>query len=120
KGCSSCGHHFRLNARERIGMTLDEGSFVEHDADMLSEDPLGLPGYAAKLEQQKQKTGQLEAIVTGEGMIGGFRVVAAVMDFEFFSGSMGSVVGEKITRAIEQAHANKLPLIIFSTSGGAR
>jgi len=120
KVCSSCGHHFRLNARERIGMTLDEGSFVEHDAGMLSEDPLGFPGYASKLEQQKQKTGQLEAIVTGEGTIGGFKVIAAVMDFEFFSGSMGSVVGEKITRAIEQAHASRLPLVIFSTSGGAR
>lgn len=120
KVCSSCGHHFRLNAWERIAMTLDEGKLVEYDADMLSEDPLTFPGYAKKLEQQKQKTGQLEAVITGEGTIGGFPVVAAVMDFEFFSGSMGSVVGEKITRAIEQAHAKKIPLIIFSTSGGAR
>jgi len=120
KVCSSCGHHFRLNAPERLAITVDEGTFVEYDTDMISEDPLGFPGYASKLEQQKQKTGRQEAVVTGEGSIGGFKVIVAVMDFEFFSGSMGSVVGEKIARAIEQAHANKLPLVIFSTSGGAR
>ena len=120
KVCSSCGHHFRLGAWERIGITLDEGRIDEFDADMLSEDPLGFPGYAAKLEQQKKNSGLPDAVVTGEGTIGGFPVVAAVMDFAFFSGSMGSVVGEKITRAIEHAHERKMPVVIFSTSGGAR
>ncbi len=120
KVCSSCGHHFRLNAWERIAMTFDEDSFAEIDAGLQSNDPLGFPGYASKLEQQMAKTGMKEAIVTGQGTIGGFPVVVGIMDVHFFTGSMGSVVGEKITRAIEQAHAERLPLIIFSTSGGAR
>ncbi|CAM4359168.1 acetyl-CoA carboxylase, carboxyltransferase subunit beta [Paenibacillus tarimensis] len=120
KVCSSCGHHFRLNAWERIQMIMDDGRLTEFDADMLSEDPLGFPGYADKLEQQKMSSGLKDAVVTGEGEIGGFPVVVAVMSFDFFSGSMGSVVGEKITRAIEQAHEKQLPVIIFSTSGGAR
>lgn len=120
KVCPSCGYHFRLTARERIAMTMDEGILHEFDADMQSLDPLGFPGYAAKLEQQKAKTGLKEAIVTGIGSIDGYAVVVGVMDFHFFTGSMGSVVGEKITRAIEYAHSKRLPLILFSTSGGAR
>lgn len=120
KVCSSCGHHYRLSAWERIAMTLDDGHLLEYDADMESVDPMSFPGYASKLEQQKSKSSLREAVVTGEGMIGGFPVVVAVMSFDFFSGSMGSVVGEKITRAIEAAHAQQLPLLIFSTSGGAR
>jgi len=120
KVCSSCGHHYRLNAWERIGMTLDDGSLIEYDANMESVDPLNFPGYANKLEQQKSKSNLRDAVITGEGMIGGFPVVVAVMSFDFFSGSMGSVVGEKITRAIEAAHEKQLPLLIFSTSGGAR
>jgi len=101
-------------------MTIDDGQFVEYDENMESMDPLEFPGYASKLEQQKDKSGLRDGVVTGEGMIGGFPVVVAVMSFDFFSGSMGSVVGEKITRAIEAAHEKRLPLIIFSTSGGAR
>lgn len=120
KVCSHCGHHFRLNAAERIAMTLDEGSFAEYDADLISEDPLSFPGYKDKLEQQKKASGLKDAIVTGEGTIGGFPVVIGVMSFDFFTGSMGSVVGEKVTRAIERATEKKLPLIIFSTSSGAR
>ncbi len=120
KVCSSCGHHFRLSAPERIAMTVDDGQFTEFDAYMESVDPLEFPGYAGKLEQQKSKSGLREAVVTGEGTIGGFPAVLAVMSFDFFTGSMGSVVGEKITRAIEAAHAKRLPLLIFSTSGGAR
>ncbi|CAM4187320.1 acetyl-CoA carboxylase carboxyl transferase subunit beta [Paenibacillus endophyticus] len=120
KVCSSCGHHFRLTALERIALTLDEGHLLEYDADMESVDPLNFPGYAGKLEQQKNKSSLREAVITGEGLIGGFPVVVAVMSFDFFTGSMGSVVGEKITRAIEAAHAKQLPLLIFSTSGGAR
>ncbi|CAM2969259.1 acetyl-CoA carboxylase, carboxyltransferase subunit beta [Paenibacillus sediminis] len=120
KVCPNCGHHMRLNAMERIRMTLDEGSFQEFDSDMISVDPLGFPGYATKLEQQKLKSGLREAVITGEGTIDGHPVVVAVMSFDFFTGSMGSVVGEKITRAIEKATEKRLPMIIFSTSGGAR
>jgi acetyl-CoA carboxylase carboxyl transferase subunit beta len=120
KVCPSCGHHFRLGAWERIAMIMDEGRLTEYDAEMESEDPLGFPDYAAKLERQKKSSNLKDAVVTGEGTIGGFPVVVAVMSFDFFAGSMGSVVGEKITRAIEQAHAKRLPIIIFSTSGGAR
>ncbi|MFF2480607.1 acetyl-CoA carboxylase, carboxyltransferase subunit beta [Paenibacillus sp. NPDC058071] len=121
KVCSSCGHHYRLNAWERIGMTLDDGRLYEYDADLASVDPLNFPDYAKKLKQQLDKHPNMnEAVVTGDGEISGFPVVVCVMSFDFFSGSMGSVVGEKITRAIEAAHAKKLPLVIFSTSGGAR
>src|SRR5690606_32583959 len=120
KVCSSCGHHGRLNARERIAMTLDDGIFVEYDETMESVDPLNFPGYKSKLEQQKAKSKLYDSVVTGEGKIGGFPVVIAVMSFDFFTGSLGSVAGEKITRANESAHLKKLPLIIFSTSGGAR
>jgi acetyl-CoA carboxylase carboxyl transferase subunit beta len=120
KVCSSCGHHYRLSAWERIALTLDEGHLLEYDANMESVDPLNFPGYAGKLEQQKSKSNLRDAVITGEGTIGGFPVVVVVMSFDFFSGSMGSVVGEKITRAIEAAHAKQLPLLIFSTSGGAR
>ncbi|WP_055108815.1 acetyl-CoA carboxylase, carboxyltransferase subunit beta [Paenibacillus ihumii] len=120
KVCPSCGYHMRLNALDRIRITLDEGSFVEYDADLISVDPLEFPGYATKLEQQTLKSGLREAVVTGQGTIGGLPAVVAVMSFDFFTGSMGSVVGEKITRAIEAATRQRLPLIIFSTSGGAR
>ncbi|GIP56980.1 acetyl-CoA carboxylase, carboxyltransferase subunit beta [Paenibacillus woosongensis] len=120
KVCPSCGYHMRLNALDRIRITLDEGSFVEYDADLISVDPLEFPGYATKLEQQTLKSGLREAVVTGQGTIGGLPAVVAVMSFDFFTGSMGSVVGEKITRAIEAAIEKRLPLIIFSTSGGAR
>lgn len=120
KVCSECGHHFRLNAWERIAMTLDEGRLFEIDQNLISEDPLTFPGYATKLEQQKLSTGLKDAVITGEGEIGGFSVVVGVMSFDFFSGSMGSVVGEKVTRAIEKATEKKLPLVFFSTSGGAR
>ncbi|MDO7906117.1 acetyl-CoA carboxylase, carboxyltransferase subunit beta [Paenibacillus sp. JX-17] len=120
KVCPACGYHMRLNAMERVAMLMDEQSFVEYDADMISVDPLQFPGYAVKLEQQTMKSGLREAVITGEGTIDGNPVVVAVMSFDFFTGSMGSVVGEKITRAIEQATDKKMPLIIFSTSGGAR
>jgi acetyl-CoA carboxylase carboxyl transferase subunit beta len=120
KVCSSCGHHYRLSAWERIGMTLDDGRLFEYDAEMESVDPLNFPGYKVKLEQQKAKSNLRDSVVTGEGSINGFPVVVAVMSFDFFTGSMGSVAGEKITRAIEAAHEKRLPLIIFSTSSGAR
>ncbi len=120
KVCSNCGYHMRLNAIERIIMTVDEGQFTEIDAGMESVDPLNFPGYAQKLEQQKMNSGLRDAVITGQGEIEGHPVMLAVMSFDFFSGSMGSVVGEKITRAIEAADERGLPLIMFSTSGGAR
>lgn len=120
KVCPACGYHMRLNAMDRIRYTLDEGSFTEYDEDLVSVDPLNFPGYINKLEQQTLKSGLKEAVITGEGTIDGRPAVVAVMSFDFFTGSMGSVVGEKITRAIEAAAQKKLPLIIFSTSGGAR
>lgn len=120
KVCTSCGHHFMLNAYERIQMVLDDGRLFEYDSEMTAEDPLGFPGYADKLAAAVTKTGFNEAIVTGEGTIGGFPVVIGVMTFEFFGGSMGGVVGEKIVRAVEAAIQKKYPLVLFSTSGGAR
>lgn len=120
KVCVSCGFHNRLNALERIEYTLDEGRIFEYDRDMISEDPLDFPGYAATTARAMDSTGLRDAVVTGEGTIGGFPVVVAAMSFDFIGGTLGSVVGEKITRAIETAMQKRYPLIIFSTSGGAR
>jgi len=120
KVCTGCGYHFILNASERVEMLLDGGRLFEYDEDMVSEDPLGFPGYRVKTEQMIEKTGMRDAVVTGEGTIGGFPVVVCIMSFEFFSGTLGSVVGEKIVRAAEAAMQKNYPLIIFSTSGGAR
>lgn len=120
KTCPRCDYHYTLNAEERIKMTLDDGRFFEYDAGMTAVDPLHFPDYPAKVEREQTKTGLKEAVVTGEGTIGGYPVVIAVMDSTYFMGSMGSVVGEKITRAIEAALAKRYPLIIFTASGGAR
>ncbi|WP_128894690.1 acetyl-CoA carboxylase, carboxyltransferase subunit beta [Longirhabdus pacifica] len=120
KVCTSCGYHFKLSARERVALTLDDGRLFEYDHDMVSKDPLQFPFYEEKLIKQMEKSGLNDAVVTGEGTINGYPVVIAVMSYDFFSGSMGSVVGEKITRAIEKATQKKYPLLIFSTSGGAR
>jgi acetyl-CoA carboxylase carboxyl transferase subunit beta len=120
KVCAGCGYHYKLSAMERIELTLDEGRLFEYDPDIVSEDPLGFPGYADKLARSMETTGLREAVVTGEGTIGGYPVVIAVMASEFILGTLGSVVGEKITRAIETATQKKYPLVIFSTSGGAR
>ncbi|MFD0870171.1 acetyl-CoA carboxylase subunit beta [Chlamydia abortus] len=120
KVCASCGYHFILNGMERIQMTLDDGRLFEFDSDMISADPLEFPGYPEKVGKMIEKTGSKDAVITGEGTIGGYPVVICVMSFDFFSGTLGSVVGEKITRAIEVAMQKKYPLIIFSTSGGAR
>jgi acetyl-CoA carboxylase carboxyl transferase subunit beta len=120
KVCSSCGYHFLLNGAERIQMILDEGRLTEYDQDMISENPLDFPGYEEKIAQAMEKTGFNDGVITGEGTIGGFPVVFGVMSFEFFTGTLGSVVGEKITRAIEAAMERQIPLILFSTSAGAR
>jgi len=123
KVCTKCGHHFRIGARERINALVETCSFEEMDAQMTSVDALkftGVAAYADKL-QEYQKTTQLkDAVITGIGRIDGHRVALGVMDFDFLAGSMGSVVGEKLTRLIEAATEKGLPLIIISTSGGAR
>ncbi|MFB9752573.1 acetyl-CoA carboxylase, carboxyltransferase subunit beta [Paenibacillus hodogayensis] len=120
KVCASCGYHNRLSAMERIEYTLDEGRLFEYDRDMVSEDPLEFPDYTKRLAKSMDSTGLRDAVVTGEGTIGGCPVVIAVMSFDFLGGTLGSVVGEKITRAIETATQKQYPLIIFSASGGAR
>ncbi|WP_026882036.1 acetyl-CoA carboxylase, carboxyltransferase subunit beta [Clostridium akagii] len=120
KVCGNCNAHIRLTARERIELTIDKGSFVEFDADMKSSNPLDFPDYGSKTEKMAQKTGINDAVITGIGTIGDKPVVIAVMDSNFMMASMGSVVGEKITRAIETATGKGLPIIIFTASGGAR
>lgn len=118
--CQSCGYHYPLSAYDRADMLFDEGTFTEFDRDMISENPLHFPNYMDKLEKDKQKTNLSEAVLTGKGKIDGCDAAAAIMDKGFRMGSMGSVVGEKITRMIEFAGKAGLPVIIFSASGGAR
>lgn len=120
KVCTACGYHFKLSAVERIQMMMDEGRFFEYDSEMMSEDPLEFPDYVGKYRKAVEATGMNDAVITGEGTIGGFPVVVAVMSFDFMGGSLGSVVGEKVTLAVEYAIQKEYPLIIFSTSGGAR
>lgn len=120
KTCGKCGHHFRMGARERINATVDEGSFTEFDENMTSANPLGFADYPAKVAQAQEKTQLKEAIVTGEAAIDGKKVVLGVMDANFVMGSMGSVVGEKVARAVDIAAEKRIPLVIFATSGGAR
>lgn len=121
KVCPKCGYHFSVGAYERINLLLDKDTFQEYDKDMLSADPLEFKGpktYKDKLLADKQITGLSDAVVSGEGMLNAKKIVIAVTDSRFIMGSMGSVVGEKITRAIEVATKNKLPVIIVSGSGG--
>lgn len=118
--CPHCDHHLPVSSLERVQMVLDDGNFFEYDTDLLSADPLQFEGYAEKLEQDMEKTNINEAVITGEGTIGGYPVVLGVMDSRFRMGSMGSVVGEKIARAIEKSAVKKYPFILFSASGGAR
>lgn len=121
--CPKCGHHFRLRVDARLGSLLDTDSFEEHDAGLESLDPLGfvdLKSYPDKLDEQRAKTGISDAAVWGFGRIEGQRVSICAMDFAFMGGSMGSVVGEKVTRGAEAALAERIPFIAISTSGGAR
>ena len=123
KVCLKCGYHFRLSGLERLAILLDQESFLEYDADLQSLDPLefhDLKKYPNRIAEAQQKTGLLEAVMTGEGKIFGHDVIITALDFNFMAGSMGSVVGEKISRAIEKAVEKRLPVIICSTSGGAR
>jgi len=121
KVCPKCGYHFSLGAYERVKMLLDDNTFVEYDSQMLSADPLDFKGpktYKDKLSQDRLVTGLKDAVVSGEGSLDNRKIVVAVTDSRFIMGSMGSVVGEKITRAIENATKNRLPVIIVSGSGG--
>jgi len=121
KVCPKCNYHFVLTADERIKLLVDEGSFNEFDKDLLPQDPLGFKGpktYAEKIVQDQNATGLKEAAITGEVLLDNKKVALAVTDSRFIMGSMGSVVGEKITRCIERATEEKIPLIIVSGSGG--
>ena len=118
--CPHCGYHLPLGGYFRLSTILDPGSFRELNARLTSSDPLHFPGYQAKLEAARKKTGLNEAVVTAVGTVDGRKCVAGVLDGRFFLGSMSAAVGEKITRAIEYATKYKLPLILFSASGGAR
>lgn len=120
KVCNHCNYHFRMTAGERIQLIIDKDTFEEFDENMSSVNPIGFENYEEKIAKMKEKTGINEGVVTGKGKIGGENTVICVMDSSFMMGSMGSVVGEKITRAIEKATELKLPIIIFTTSGGAR
>lgn len=118
--CPHCGHHLRIGVRERLASVLDAGSFRELDAKLASSDPLDFPEYPAKLRDLRKKTGLTDALVCGWGTVDGVRVAIGVLDTSFLMGSMGAVVGEKLTRLIERAAKRKCPLIVFSASGGAR
>lgn len=120
KVCSECNGYFRMNARERIELIIDQDTFGEFDENMEADNPLEFERYEDKIQNMQEKTKLKDAVVTGSGSIEGENAVIAVMDSNFMMGSMGSVVGEKITRAIETATKRKLPVIIFTTSGGAR
>jgi acetyl-CoA carboxylase carboxyl transferase subunit beta len=119
--CPKCNYHFTLSAYERIKVTIDSDTFEEYDKDMVSVDPLEFKGpktYKDKLESDQKATGLKDAVITGEGLLENKKIIIAVTDSRFIMGSMGSVVGEKISRAIEAATKNKLPVIIISGSGG--
>lgn len=118
--CPSCNYHGRLSAQERIALTFDKGSFEELDGDMISCDPISFPDYAEKQAELREATGLKDAIITGTAAIKGIKTVVGVMDSRYMMASMGSVVGEKITRAFEYAAENGLPVIMFTASGGAR
>ena len=118
--CPKCGGYFRVHAYRRIEMLLDEGSFEEWNKEMEFSNPLDFPGYEKKVAAAQEKTGLQEAIVTGKGTIKGFETAIGVCDARFIMSSMGHVVGEKITRMVERATKEKLPVIIFACSGGAR
>ncbi len=121
--CPKCHYPFRIGARERLALLVDEGSFEEREAGLASQDPLGFKDtkrYRDRLRAAKEKTGHEEAVLSGLARIGGFPVVLCVFDFDFMGGSMASVAGEKIARAVELAIVKRLPVVILSASGGAR
>ena len=118
--CPLCGHHYPVGAYYRLSLVLDKGTFRELDGALTSNDPLSFPGYAAKLDTARWRTGMSEAVVTATGRMGGQKVAVGALDSRFFMGSMSAALGEKVTRLVEYAEKSKLPLILFSASGGAR
>ncbi|MDU2671018.1 MAG: acetyl-CoA carboxylase, carboxyltransferase subunit beta [Clostridium sp.] len=120
KICNHCGGYFRLGAFERVDQVCDKGSFEEFNSGISSRNPMDFEGYDKKLKSNREKSGLTEAVITGKCKINGIKSIVAVMDSNFLMGSMGIAVGEKITLAIEKATREKLPIIIFTTSGGAR
>lgn len=120
KICPYCSYNFRISAWERIAITIDEKSFEEWDNDLFTEDPLNFPGYKEKVRTMQEKTGLDEAVLTGQATINSEHLAIGIMDSHFIMGSMGTVVGEKITRLFEKATKLKLPVVIFTASGGAR
>ena len=123
KVCPECNYHFRLSARERVRFLLDADSFHERDADLTPKDPLQFTDsvpYPVRISESQRKSGEKEAAIYGTGMVGGYPVVICALDFQFMGGSMGSVAGEKVTRAVELAESNRVPVIVCSCSGGAR
>ena len=121
--CPECGHHNRLAARERVRQLVDVDTFVEFDRDLTGTDPLGFADrktYAERLAAERMKSGEPDALVSGRAFVKGRPLVLAAMDPTFMMGSMGSVVGEKLTRAVERATAERLPVLVVSCSGGAR
>jgi acetyl-CoA carboxylase carboxyl transferase subunit beta len=123
KICPKCNYHFRISARERLKLLVDEGSFVEIDENLSSVDPLHFKdsiSYKDRLKENQKKSGLKEAVVSGDALIKGYPVSLAIMDFSFMGGSMGSVVGEKVSRAAERSIEKKQPFISIASSGGAR
>ncbi|MGO9269560.1 MAG: acetyl-CoA carboxylase, carboxyltransferase subunit beta [Terriglobia bacterium] len=121
--CPKCGYHFKLGARPRLEMFFDDGKFTEHDSTLASNDPLGFKdtkSYSERLQKAAKATGFKDALLTGEGRLSGRHAIVSAMEFQFIGGSMGAVVGEMITRAIDRAIAQRIPLIVVSCSGGAR
>lgn len=116
--CTRCNHHFRIDSKQRINLMADSDTFVEHDSEMTSENILDFPGYDQKLEKARQKA--KESVICGECLIGGVKTVLCVMETGFIMGSMGTVTGEKITRAFEYATEKRLPVVICTAAGGAR
>lgn len=120
KVCPHCGYSFRISAWERLALTIDEKSFIDWDNQLEQKNPIDFPDYSAKIASVKEKTGLDEAVLTGKATINNQPVGIGVMDANFIMGSMGTVVGEKITRLFEKATIEKLPVILFTASGGAR
>ncbi|MFA5043368.1 MAG: acetyl-CoA carboxylase, carboxyltransferase subunit beta [Kiritimatiellia bacterium] len=121
--CPKCAFHFQISSQERLALLINAGTFQEWDADLVSADPLQFTGqvsYAAKLAENRKKSAIKDAVLCGQGRMGPFTVAIGVMNFNFLGGSMGSVVGEKITRLFERATAGRLPAVVVTATGGAR
>ncbi|MHB9315154.1 acetyl-CoA carboxylase, carboxyltransferase subunit beta [Fusobacterium polymorphum] len=120
KMCPNCNHYFNMSARERIELLIDEGTFKEEDATLTAANPIDFPEYTEKYEKAQHDSGLNEGVISGIGEINGLKISIACMDFNFMGGSMGSVVGEKITAALERAIEHKIPAVVVAISGGAR